>query len=88
MPKNGYLMFLRGLNKPQTRSHRMTPLRQRMIEDMQLRNLSVGTQRAYLHYITGLARFYQTSPDHLSLEEIREYQLYLINERQYSPVLS
>ena len=36
----------------------MTPLRQRMIEDMQLRFLSAGTQRAYLHYITGLARFY------------------------------
>ena len=62
----------------------MTPLRQRMIEDMQLRNLSTETQRAYLHYITGLARFYQTSPEHLSLEELREYQLYLINERQYS----
>jgi integrase/recombinase XerD len=67
------------------RSHRMTPLRQRMTEEMQLRNLSAGTQRAYLHYITGLARFYQTSPEHLSLEEIREYQLYMINERQYSP---
>jgi integrase/recombinase XerD len=63
----------------------MTPLRQRMTEEMQLRNLSAGTQRAYLHYITGLARFYQTSPEHLSLEEIREYQLYMINERQYSP---
>lgn len=62
----------------------MTPLRQRMIEDMQLRFLSAGTQRAYLHYITGLARFYQTSPDQLSLEELREYQLYMINERQYS----
>jgi hypothetical protein len=62
----------------------MTPLRQRMIEDMQLRNLSTETQRAYLHYITGLARFYQTSPEHLSLEELREYQLYLMNERQYS----
>jgi len=51
----------------------MTPLRQRMTEDMQLRNLSAGTQKAYLHYITGLARFYQTSPEHLSLEELREY---------------
>jgi hypothetical protein len=48
----------------------MTPLRQRMIEDMQLRNLSTQTQRAYLHYITGLARFYQTSPEHLSLEAV------------------
>jgi integrase/recombinase XerD len=63
----------------------MTPLRQRMTEDMQLRNLSSGTQKAYLHGITGLARFYQTSPDYLSLEDIREYQLYLINERRYSP---
>ena len=45
----------------------MTPLRQRMIEDMQLRNLSPETQKAYLHYITGLARFYQISPEHLSL---------------------
>ena len=66
----------------------MTPLRQRMIEDMQLRNLSTQTQNAYQHYITGLARFYQTSPANLSLEEIREireYQLYLIDERRYSP---
>ena len=62
----------------------MTPLRQRMIEDMQLRFLSEGTQKAYLHYIIGLARFYQTSPEHLSLEELRESQLYLINQRQYS----
>jgi site-specific recombinase XerD len=56
-----------------------------MIEDMQLRNLSAQTQKAYLHYITGLARFYQISPEHLGLEEIREYQLYLTNERLYSP---
>ena len=62
----------------------MTPLRQRMTEDMQLRNLAPETQRAYLHYITGLARFYQVSPQELSLEEIREYQLYMINDRKYS----
>ncbi len=62
----------------------MSPLRQRMLEDMQLRNLAPETQRAYVHYITGLARFYMTSPDQLGLEEIREYQLYMINERQYS----
>jgi integrase/recombinase XerD len=63
----------------------MTPLRRRMIEDMQLRNLSPETQRAYLHYITGLARFYQVSPEHLDLEEVREYQLYLTNERRLAP---
>lgn len=63
----------------------MTPLRKRMLEDMQLRNLSAETQRKYIHSIAGLSRFDQTSPDQLSLEEIREYQLYLINERRYSP---
>jgi len=63
----------------------MTPLRQRMTEDMQLRGLTPETQRSYVHYMTGLARFYQTSPDLLSLEEIREYQLYLINQRRLSP---
>lgn len=63
----------------------MTPLRQRMIEDMQLRNLSSETQRAYVHYISGLAQFYQTSPEQLGLEEIREYQLYLVQQRRLSP---
>jgi site-specific recombinase XerD len=56
-----------------------------MLEDMQLRNLCPETQRNYVHHISGLARFYQTSPEHLSLEEIREYQLYLTNERRLSP---
>lgn len=63
----------------------MTPLRQRMIEDMQLRGLAAETQRSYVHYVAGLARFYQSSPDLLGLEEIREYQLHLINERRLSP---
>ena len=64
----------------------MTPLRRRMLEDMQLRNLCPETQKTYTHHISGLARFYQTSPEHLSLEEIREYQLYLVNERRYAAV--
>jgi len=62
----------------------MTPLRKRMFEDMQLRNLASKTQSNYVHYISGLAKFYMTSPEHLSFEEIRDYQLYLINERRYS----
>ena len=43
----------------------MTPLRKRMIEDMQLRNLAPETQRGYLHHITGLARFYQIGRAHV-----------------------
>ena len=63
----------------------MTPLRQRMIEDMQLRNFSTETQRSYVHYIFGLARFYQIGPQYLSLEDLREYQLYMTDDRRYSP---
>jgi integrase/recombinase XerD len=63
----------------------MTPLRRRMSEDMQLGNLASETQRNYIHHIKGLARFYQTSPEHLDLEDVREYQLHLLNERQLSP---
>src|SRR5665213_49898 len=62
----------------------MTPLRRRMLEDMQLRNFTPETQRNYLHHIKGLAQFYQTSPEQLDLEDIREYQLHLLNERRHS----
>lgn len=63
----------------------MTPLRRRMLEDMQLRNFAAETQRNYIHHIKGLGLFYQTSPEHLDLEDIRAYQLHLLNERQHSP---
>ena len=59
----------------------MTPLRQRMMEDMQLRNFTSETQRTYVHHIYDLARFYQTSPDLLGLEDLCEYQVYLVNGR-------
>ena len=62
----------------------MTLLRTRMQEEMQLRNFTSETQRTYLHHITGLARFFMTSPDQLNLEEIREYQVHLVNERAQS----
>jgi site-specific recombinase XerD len=55
-----------------------------MIEDMQLRNLAPQTQRTYLHHVAGLAQFYQTSPEHPNLEDIRQYQVYLANECRYS----
>src|ERR1019366_4567136 len=64
----------------------MTPLRKRMIEDMQLRNLAPQTQRSYLHHIAGLARFFQISPEHLNLEDIRQYQVYLAKHCRYSAV--
>lgn len=63
----------------------MTPLRQRMIEDMQLRNLTPATQRSYVHYVAEYARYFQLSPEKLDVEAIHQYLLYLLNERKCSP---
>ena len=63
----------------------MTPLRQRMIEDMQLRNMSPATQREYVHHVAGFARYFDKSPELLDLEVVRQYQLYLLQERKLSP---
>ena len=60
----------------------MTPLRQRMIEDMQVRNLAPSTQRAYLQYVSQFARYFHKSPDLLGPAEIRAFQLYLTRDRQ------
>ena len=63
----------------------MTPLRQRFIEDMQLRGLELTTQRSYIHYVADYAKFYNTSPEHLDLEAVRQYELYLLHEKKLSP---
>jgi site-specific recombinase XerD len=63
----------------------MTPLRQRFIEDMQMRGLAPTTQRSYIHYVTEYAKFYNTSPDQLDLEAIRQYELHMLNELKLSP---
>ena len=63
----------------------MTPLRQRMIEDMQLRHLTPETQRNYVHHVAAYARYFGKSPELLDIEAVRQYQLYLLNERKLSP---
>src|SRR5262245_65911517 len=63
----------------------MTPLRQRMREDMQVRNLSPHTQRAYVENVARFARHFGRSPADLGPEEIRTYQVYLIRERHLAP---
>ena len=62
----------------------MTPLRKRMTEDMTLRNFSPETQRSYIHYLAAFAKYFNSSPEDLGLESIREYQLYLIEDRKLS----
>ena len=60
----------------------MTSLRQRMLEDMQVRNLSPHTQTSYVQQVSLFARYFQQSPEGLGPEEIRAYQLYLTNDRK------
>ena len=62
----------------------MTALRQQMREEMQLRGLSAGTQDCYISAVRRLAVHYQKPPDELSDEELRDYFLYLMNEKQLS----
>ena len=63
----------------------MTSLRQRMTEDMQVRNLALNTQSSYLQQISQFARYFKRSPEQLGPEEIRTYQIYLTNERKLAP---
>jgi integrase/recombinase XerD len=63
----------------------MTPLRQRLLEDMQIRNLSVNTQRSYVEQVSRFARHFGQSPLALGPEEIRTYQVYLTNEKKLAP---
>ncbi len=60
----------------------MTPLRQRMIEDMQLRGFSARTQECYVAAVRHLAAHYHTSPECLTEEDLRQYFLYLANEKK------
>lgn len=62
----------------------MTPLRQRMIEDMQLHGLSAKTQDAYVRAVRQLAEHYAKPPDQISQEELRQYLLQLHNVRRLS----
>jgi len=62
----------------------MTALRERMIEDMQLRGLAERTQESYVRSVRQLAEYYGKSPEQVSEEELRQYFLYLQNERKVS----
>jgi integrase/recombinase XerD len=59
----------------------MTPLRQRFIDDMRLRNYSPRTIQTYVHCVACFAKHFGRSPEVLGSEEIRAYQLHLLNEK-------
>ena len=60
----------------------MTPLRQRMLEDMQVRQLAPSTQQIYVGAVARFAGHFGRSPVRLGPTEIRAYQVYLTNERR------
>ena len=63
----------------------MTPLRQRMIDDMRIRNLSPHTQLSYVRQVSLFARHFGKSPAQLGPEDIRQYQVYLVNDKKLAP---
>ena len=62
----------------------MTPLRQRMIEDMQLKGYSGGTQKLYVHAVRQLCEHFNKSPGRITEEDLREYFLYGKNVKKWT----
>lgn len=62
----------------------MNSLRQRMIEDMRLRNLSPRTIQCYVEHVARFARHFACTPDRLDQEHVRRYQLFLVQEKHVS----
>ena len=62
----------------------MTELRRKMLEELQLRNYSPHTHRAYIRCVANFAKHFKASPDRLGPEHIREYQLLLVQRKKLS----
>ena len=62
----------------------MSSLRDRMIQDMRIRNFSKNTQQAYVRAVAAFAKYFGRSPSELGPSEIRRYQRHLVQERGLS----
>ncbi|HEY1393579.1 MAG TPA: site-specific integrase [Methylibium sp.] len=60
----------------------MTPLRQRMLDALELRGAAVRTRESYIEAVARLARHYGRSPEALTAEEVQRYLLHLVRERR------
>ncbi len=63
----------------------MTPLRKRMLDELQLRNLSACTTRAYVGAVERFSEYFHKSPEKLGPEQVREYLLHLIRDKESQP---
>ena len=66
----------------------ISPLRQRMIEDMRMRNFAFDTQREYIRAVKKLAAFLNRSPGTATAEELRAFQLHLTETGANPPVIN
>ena len=57
----------------------ISPLRQRMIDDMTMRNLSANTQETYIRSVAQFSAFHRRSPDKLGVEHVRDFHLHLVS---------
>lgn len=62
----------------------MTPLRQRFIQDLQLRNRSPKTVATYVMHVRNFAAFFHQSPDRLGAEQVHRYLVHLLHEKKAS----
>lgn len=63
----------------------MTRLRKLMLDELERRNYTQTTRRAYLLGVTDFARHFHRSPDQLGLDHVRDYQVHLLRERKLKP---
>ncbi|WP_199917047.1 tyrosine-type recombinase/integrase [Parazoarcus communis] len=77
-------MAVRSPSFPSDRRFAITPLRQRMLEDMSIRNFAENTQLSYLQQISAYARYVSRSPEVLGPEDVRTYQVHLVEGRKLS----
>jgi len=63
----------------------MTPLRKRMTEELQLRNYSAATIDSYLKTVWRFTKHYHKSPELLGPEDVRQFLLYLRNDKRRTP---
>ncbi len=71
-----------------TSNHSISPLRQRMLDDMTLRMLHAKTQAAYVRAVKNFTRFFGRSPELASAEDLRSYQLHMVEQGVSSTTLN
>jgi integrase/recombinase XerD len=67
---------------------RVSPLRQRMIEDMTMRNFAPRTQEGYIRAVRAFAAFLGRSPDEANFEDLRRFQLHLVSSGAGVPTVN